>query len=168
MLPQEFYNAVIEILERHQRQTSQLVLQTNYKNKTDTLSSARIHFSKMPSYTLMSINYTRKSKQLNIHKEYEPLLREKNLPFTYSVIKSDNVWIHVDIHSSEELFLIEDIICQSYDDSPFRESFACCGLYEKCSDEKQCVHDDLQYAKACLYRKNLEAGRIFYGKNKNI
>lgn len=41
----------------------------------------------------------------------------------------------------------------------------CCGLYLKCSDAKQCLHPDLSVSENCLYRKNLEAGRIFYGKN---
>lgn len=41
----------------------------------------------------------------------------------------------------------------------------CCGLYLKCSDAKQCLHPDSPVSENCLYRKNLEAGRIFYGKN---
>ena len=48
------------------------------------------------------------------------------------------------------------------------ESFGCCDKYVACSDAKKCLHDDLAYATACMYRKNLEAGRIFYGVNKNI
>ncbi|MGN1089494.1 MAG: BRCT domain-containing protein, partial [Huintestinicola sp.] len=48
------------------------------------------------------------------------------------------------------------------------ERFGCCDLYEKCSDARKCLHDNLFYAKACWYRKNLEKGKIFYGKNKNV
>lgn len=48
------------------------------------------------------------------------------------------------------------------------EHFGCCGLYEKCSDAKQCLHKDLIRAKSCYYKKNLESGKIFYGKNANI
>lgn len=47
------------------------------------------------------------------------------------------------------------------------EAFGCCHKYEACSDAKKCLHQDLAYATACMYRKNLEQGRIFYGKNKN-
>lgn len=48
------------------------------------------------------------------------------------------------------------------------ESFGCCGRYEACSDARKCVHPDQLFAAACAYKKNLEQGRIFYGKNKNI
>lgn len=168
MTPQELFDTVIQILDKHQRPTDKLELKCNYKKGTDSLTSARIQFKDAPSYTLIGINYTRKSKQLNIHLCYEGLFREKLLPFTYATTKSDPVWLHADISVPQDLSYIEDVICESYDDSPFRDSFACCGLYEKCSDALKCIHADLQYAKACQYRKNLEAGHIFYGKNKNI
>lgn len=46
--------------------------------------------------------------------------------------------------------------------------FGCCDKFNKCSDLKHCVHDNLLFSKACIYRSNLDAGRIFYGKNRNI
>ena len=47
------------------------------------------------------------------------------------------------------------------------ESFGCCHRYEACSDARKCIHPNLMMSLACSYRKNLESGRIFYGKNKN-
>lgn len=47
------------------------------------------------------------------------------------------------------------------------ERFGCCSRYEQCSDEKKCIHPDFIFSRACAYRKNLEAGNIFYGKNRN-
>lgn len=47
-------------------------------------------------------------------------------------------------------------------------SFGCCSRFNKCSDAKKCVHDNKIYAMGCMYRRNLENGRIFYGKNRNI
>lgn len=44
--------------------------------------------------------------------------------------------------------------------------FGCCSRYEQCSNEGKCIHDYKLYAKGCQYRKNLEKGMIFYGKNK--
>ena len=62
-----------------------------------------------------------------------------------------------------------DALCKKIIDKMFSfDAFGCCGKYLQCSDAKKCVHDDLVYAMACAYRKNLEAGNIFYGKNKNI
>jgi len=46
-------------------------------------------------------------------------------------------------------------------------SFGCCNDFLKCSDAMKCIHmGNLQYA-GCSYRRNIENGLIFYGKNKN-
>ncbi len=45
--------------------------------------------------------------------------------------------------------------------------FGCCSLFNKCSDAKKCLHSNLLYSKACMYRSNLEKGNVFYG-NKAI
>ncbi len=47
-------------------------------------------------------------------------------------------------------------------------TFGCCNKFIECSDAKRCVHENKLYSKACSYRANLESGRIFYGKNRNI
>lgn len=44
------------------------------------------------------------------------------------------------------------------------EPFGCCGKYVECSVQKRCLHTDPLYLTACMYRKNLENGRIFYSK----
>lgn len=46
------------------------------------------------------------------------------------------------------------------------DSFGCCSKYVKCSDSKKCLHADKLYSNSCQYKKNLLAGRIFYGVNK--
>ena len=48
------------------------------------------------------------------------------------------------------------------------ETFGCCHRYVECSDQRKCLHPDILHSKGCMYRVNLENGRIFYGKNKNI
>ena len=45
--------------------------------------------------------------------------------------------------------------------------FGCCSQMEACSDARKCLHTNKLYSKACMYRENLESGRIFYGKNRN-
>lgn len=45
---------------------------------------------------------------------------------------------------------------------PKAAGFACCSRYKECSGLKKCIHPNILYAKACQYRKNLEAGNIFY------
>lgn len=50
---------------------------------------------------------------------------------------------------------------------PPDDIFGCCHLYEQCSDAGHCLQG-IDYKRSCSYAKNLEAGRIFYGKNHNI
>lgn len=47
-------------------------------------------------------------------------------------------------------------------------TYGCCHLYEECSNAKRCVSKEKFYATVCAYKRNLDAGRIFYGKNRNI
>ncbi|MGN0666441.1 MAG: hypothetical protein ACI4KF_07940 [Huintestinicola sp.] len=48
------------------------------------------------------------------------------------------------------------------------ERFGCCAKYKECSNSKKCLHKNNFYARCCYYRQNIEAGKIFYGVNKNI
>lgn len=48
------------------------------------------------------------------------------------------------------------------------ESFGCCNDHVRCSDARRCLHEDDKFYLGCIYRKNLEAGRIFYGVNRNV
>lgn len=45
------------------------------------------------------------------------------------------------------------------------DMFGCCSKYLSCSDAGRCLHSDPVVSKSCLYRKNLDAGQCFYGKN---
>ena len=46
-------------------------------------------------------------------------------------------------------------------------AFACCDRFIECSDAKHCLFPKDQHHLGCYYRRNLRAGKIFYGKNKN-
>lgn len=48
------------------------------------------------------------------------------------------------------------------------DSFGCCSRYVTCSDALKCIHPNPLIAAGCQYKKNLEQGRVFYGKNKTI
>lgn len=43
--------------------------------------------------------------------------------------------------------------------------FACCSLYEQCSNAGRCVQANQDMAASCSYKKNLMQGRIFYGNH---
>lgn len=46
--------------------------------------------------------------------------------------------------------------------------FACCSHYRECSDKKECLFKNDELHAGCMYKKNLEKGLIFYGKNAAI
>lgn len=47
------------------------------------------------------------------------------------------------------------------------DTFGCCNDFERCSDALQCLHPEKRFYNGCMYRRNLEAGKVFYGKNRN-
>lgn len=46
-----------------------------------------------------------------------------------------------------------------------KDTFGCCSHYRECSEAGHCVIPDRDYSINCTYRRNLERGQIFYGKN---
>ncbi len=52
------------------------------------------------------------------------------------------------------------------DDQPTKDDvMGCCALYRECSDAGHCLRTDPIYSARCTYKRHLDAGRIFYGKN---
>lgn len=85
-------------------------------------------------------------------------------------LKEGQFYAVSDLSSSEMQKLVELLRVRKC--STFRnmvtETFACCNSFLQCSDAKRCLHEKDRNYNGCYYRKNLEAGRIFYGKNRNI
>ena len=103
---------------------------------------------------------------IRISKQYAKFL--KDFPGNYTIAKDDNYLLPVT--QTESLDHILRVLSNIFDDItlPDVAHFGCCSRYVACSDAKQCVHPDKNTAKACGYKKNLDLGKIFYGKNKNI
>lgn len=45
------------------------------------------------------------------------------------------------------------------------DDFGCCSRYRQCSAEMRCLIADRPYSERCAYRKHLESGVSYYGKN---
>lgn len=91
--------------------------------------------------------------------DYESKYNEKLQTYRYRATEMELAEIIQKIMVKTDEFIINNY---------HPEIFGCCSRYVECSDNRQCIHPDLLRAKGCQYRKNLEIGRIFYGKNKNI
>ena len=77
--------------------------------------------------------------------------------------------IPVDQHFDMEGFCrIMGPRCEELFDDSATMHFGCCNDFNLCSDMKKCPYLEIPDRRGCYYRKNLEAGRIFYGKNKTI
>lgn len=86
-------------------------------------------------------------------------------------LKSDTVFKHIIFKNTDNNIFdyIKDNIRYCLKNYRTKErGFACCSRFVECSDAKRCLHENKLYSTACSYRHNLEAGKIFYGKNKNI
>lgn len=100
-------------------------------------------------------------------------IRPKNAGFFSGsiVVAHNDEWSRISISGVDDVLGLKTQISSLYMRmlSEFGgESFGCCHRYVQCSDARKCIHPNLVLAFGCGYRKNLEAGRIFYGKNKNI
>lgn len=89
---------------------------------------------------------------------------------TVKRLKSDTSFVHVLFENEDKAVLdyIKDNVLYCLANYEATSNFGCCSRFVECSDAKKCVHENKIYSMGCKYRKNLEAGRIFYGKNRNI
>lgn len=170
------------ILEKELPKQS-LHLMTNYTRDKKQISSYSICIFE-PDYPLLSDTHTdpaRNSIVLNIKDKNDKIellvsksrFKDIGVPEDAQVnlFKSDNTIIQVvfPLNSYNMLGYIKQIVEYALETYTSKaSSFGCCSLFLVCSDAKRCVHENRLYSKACAYRHNLEAGRIFYGKNKTV
>lgn len=86
------------------------------------------------------------------------------------IAEASDTWSRLPVESLSDVIELAKPISEAYMTvlaDLCGERFGCCSRYEQCSDAKKCVNPDLMMSLACAYKKNLEEGSIFYGKNKN-
>lgn len=86
------------------------------------------------------------------------------------VVKNPIGWNRFEVTDFEWITKIQKVLLMAYDDALFvsGNTFGCCHLFIECSDALKCISPFEERARLCIYRRNLEAGKIFYGKNANI
>lgn len=85
-------------------------------------------------------------------------------------LKSDKAFLRVIFQQDDDSILkyIKENILYCLANYESSSSFGCCSKFIECSDAKKCVHENKIYSMGCKYRANLEIGKIFYGKNRNV
>ncbi len=94
-----------------------------------------------------------------------------DLPGGYKlqVLKSMPGFVRFELNENQNFNELSNLLSFLYDRAIVAPIiFGCCNSFELCSDAKKCVNKDPILALGCMYRENLEKGRIFYGKNRNV
>lgn len=90
--------------------------------------------------------------------------------FITKMTTSDNDMMRVFINDNTEKDKLKELFSFIWDkcEEEYKaKPFGCCSRYVACSDALKCIHPDKKIAKGCQYKKNLDAGKIFYGINAN-
>lgn len=142
----------------------------NWQNNLSVYDSIVIEVENNPyrngvsnKFLFCRIRLTGKRPYVSFSMRHTPLLElfKDNL----CSIASEPTFMRIDLTAFLEYAdseALTKILNKVFLDSFSFPAFGCCSLYKECSKEKHCLHSDLLYATACMYRKNLEAGKIFY------
>lgn len=184
------YDMLQEIIEQQELPINSLYLASNIshageKKGQEINKSICVH---EPDYPAGSHNVDRIGKNdtfaLIEYKEYktkencyrlkikDSLFTESDVPSDATTNKSDSLGGFTQIIfplDSESIYeFLRRVVLKGLVAYESNSSFACCSRFNDCSDAKKCVHENKLYSKGCKYRVHLEAGRIFYGKNRNV
>jgi hypothetical protein len=114
---------------------------------------------------LCYVVFTRQGPYIRIETSHE---LEKNFP-TAEHLANDFIKLNMDLTFDMDTFVqVVGPLCEELFDASATMQFGCCNDFVQCSDLKRCFKLENPDSRGCSYRKNLEAGRIFYGKNKTI
>lgn len=117
----------------------------NIKSKKDDVVEL---FIRNKQFESIDVPETAILKTLKSDKDFQRLNFKVNDEHIYKFIKQNILYCLANYESSS--------------------SFGCCSMFIECSDARRCVHENKIYSMGCKYRANLESGRIFYGKNRNV
>lgn len=149
------YNQIIRILEDYGQDTSTIIIRQNQNDQS-------IVFGKSPVLKITD----GKRRFLYLRTEIE------DIPPDYfpDTMKSLPDFVRFELtERTGDMEVFSDLLLELYREFVGTDlAFGCCHRYVECSDSLRCIHPDRIRSMSCLYRKNLESGRIFYGKNKTI
>lgn len=113
---------------------------------------------------MMKFIFLKDKCRLLIGANYKDIIYEGLDAYT---MPSYSGFICIDAEDISLLKSLDNFYKKFYEDCSSKD-IGCCSHYEECSDAGHCVNTDIETVISCAYRQNLNAGKIFYGKNKNI
>lgn len=116
--------------------------------------------------TVFRLRFRKKRHSISVPTSFEDLIP---MEWTPTISKSEQKFLRLDI-GDRPLEGYADFLCAlagaAVDRYP--KDWDCCSRYMECSDARKCVHPDSRTALSCGYRRVLNSGRVFYGKNRNV
>ena len=119
------------------------------------------------NFTAFRLHLRGKIHYISVPKVFSDLIPDD---FPQKQLKSDTKYTRILIDSKHPVESYTDFLVRITGETINRypKEWSCCSRYLECSNAKTCIHPDKTLALACGYRKILNSGRVFYGKNRNI
>lgn len=119
------------------------------------------------NFTAFRLHLRGKSQYISL-----PVMFADLIPDTFPIkkLQSDPKYIRLIVNKQHPIESYTNFLVMIAGETINRypKEWSCCSRYMECSDAKACIHPDKTLALSCGYRKILNSGRIFYGKNRNI
>ena len=162
VLANRYYNEILDLLENTNLGYDISQIQVEHREPESSEPYDTILMFKRPCFHIKG----KKNKHIYFHPSFVRLLEKSGYPFDPATSAR---WARSSTDSFSGFSAISDLVEELYEDC-LRDSdtFGCCGSYLACSDAGHCIKTDIMFSGKCAYRQNLKAGKIFYGKNKNI
>ena len=162
-----FLNSIISELKSSVADCGGKSEHLTYKStKSDTVGSGYtvVSFEKI---TVFRLHLRGTQHYISIPSVFSDLIPDS---FPTKQLPSDSKYIRILIEKDRPIESYHDFLVKIAGETVNRypKEWDCCSRYLECSNAKTCVHPDKSFALGCGYRKILNSGRIFYGKNRNI
>lgn len=99
--------------------------------------------------------------QIAVSKSYKKYFPEK---YTFFETPSLPSQVYINITDLDNFKDFSDFY-RAFFDACCSGEIGCCSKYEECSDLGHCINPNTDIFMSCAYRRNLEQGKIFYGKD---
>lgn len=165
-------NKILEILNNIVSNISEDIISQDERKKI----TVNINKNNSISFTvfkniLLKITFQKSRMLVEIRKLDCIKLDKLSNEFEEIKYKENDLYIKIYINCIEDIYKLESELKEVYKYLYLNEAienFGCCSRYIECSDVMKCINPDKKMARGCQYKVNLESGKIFYGKNKNI
>jgi hypothetical protein len=112
--------------------------------------------------------YIKQIKYVSVPKRF---VEDVKIDLPQDSLKTGPSFIRFHIRGLADVVKMRDLLLDIFEtrrEEAMGFQVGCCHLYLDCSDALECLNKNNFIRSNCLYKKNLEQGRIFYGKNRNL